>query len=323
MCADDLEAVVDSLGGDIVIAGPSEGSRAVARGAEQGGQPRVVGFGAAGEPGVAVRDAAVALIAADGSSRPPDSLLRASDDAGFVIAVLNAHEDGGVEPSLLETARRSVDVTLLACREQPTAVSRFEEGANAGAGGHRTGPDVAVGGALDFARMVHRPGQINLDLADAQTVFTDGGLAVLCGGTASFGADGPQRATRRAFATVPSSVDVTEGAGALVSVAGGPEMSIDDAIAAVRTVRGELGVIGDLVWGVTIEEALVGQLTVDIVVDGVSYRPPLSAGDPCRRCGATLTAYNLGDRATLACEACGFADLSASLGERAGNDGGL
>ena len=132
MCADDLEAVVDSLGGDIVIAGPSEGSRAVARGAEQGGQPRVVGFGAAGEPGVAVRDAAVALIAADGSSRPPDSLLRASDDAGFVIAVLNAHEDGGGEPSLLETARRSVDVTALACRGAPTAGARVAGGANAG-----------------------------------------------------------------------------------------------------------------------------------------------------------------------------------------------
>jgi hypothetical protein len=320
MCADDLEAVVDSLGGDIVVAGPSEGPGAVGRLAEQGGQPRVVGFGDAGKLGDAVRDAGVTLIAADGSSRPPDSLLRASDDTtGFVIAVLNAHEDGGVEPSLLETVRGSVDVTLLACREQATA--RFERGSGPGGEGRRTGPGVAVGGALDFARTVHRPGQVNLDLADAQTVLTDGGLAALCGGTASFETDGPQRAAQRAFGAIPSPVDVTRGSGALVSVAGGPEMSIDDAIAAVRTVRRELGAIGDLIWGVTVEASLAGQLTVDIVVDGVSYRQPLSAGDPCRRCDAALVAYSLGNRTTLACEACGFADLSASLGERSGNGG--
>lgn len=323
MCADDLETVADSLGGDIVVAGPSEGPGAVEAASRGDGQPRVVGVGDTEALGDAVRDAGVVVVAVDGSSSPPESVFQASDDAdGFVVAVLDAREEGVLEPARLDDVREGADVTLLACGAHPPVARPAEQSDTAGEGMAQVESGGAAGGAVDFARMLHAPGQINLDLADARTVLTDGTLAVLAGGTASFETESPGKAVQRAFEAIPPAVDVAGGSGALVSVAGGPEMSIDDAIAAVRTVRGALGSTENLIWGVAVEEALADRLTVDIVVDDVSYRPPLSAGDPCRRCGATLAAYTFGDRRTLACEACGFADLSVSLGERPDRDAG-
>lgn len=321
MCADDLETVVDSLGGDIVVAGPREDPGAVEALAEGDGKPRVVGIGDTDEFDDAVHDAGVVVVAMDGSSSAAESVLRASGGAeGFVVAVFNGHEQEDLEPSLLETVREGADVTMLACRTQPVVGSPSEQRAVRETGIRRSGSGVAVGGALDFVRMIRRPGQINLDLADAQTVLTDGALAVHCGGTASFETAGPERAVQRAFEEIPPPVDVAWGSGALVSVVGGPEMSIDDAIAGVRAVREEVGAIENLIWGVAVEEALTDQVAVDVIVDGIAYRPPLSAGDPCRRCGAALAAYAFGDRTTLACERCGFADVSVSLGDRSGHD---
>jgi hypothetical protein len=315
MCADRLETVTDSLVGDIVVAGPRE---AVEKRARTDGQPRVVGIGDADRFGDAVRDDGVAVVAIDGSSIAADSMRRVADGTeGFVVAVFGLTAEQRVDPSLLEKVREAVDVTLLACRTGPPDGSRDERGDSRS---RRSRSEAAVGGAFDFVRMLRRPGHVNLDLADARTVCTDGSLAVLSGGTAPLEAGGPGTAVRRTFEEIPAPIDAARGSNALVSVAGGPEMSIGDAIAAVRAVRREVGDVGELIWGVAVEDALADRVTVDVVVDDVPYRPPLSAGDPCRRCGAALAEYTLGERTTLACEACGFADLSMSLDDRPGHD---
>lgn len=322
MCAeDDLRAVADSLVGEIVVAGPEGELAAVEERARGDGQPRVVATGDANGFGDAVRDVGVAVVAVDGSSSVADSLVRAADDTeGFVVALFNAHEEEHLEPSLVDTVREAADATLLACRKRPTADAQPEQGDGRDPLVRRSGSVAAAGGAFDFVRMIRKPGQINLDLADARTVLSDGTLAALGGGTASLETGGPRSAVRRAFEEIPSSVDVARGSDALVSVVGGPEMSIGDAVAAVRAVRGEAGNVSDLIWGVAIEDALAGRVTVDVVVDNITYRPSLSAGDPCRRCGATLAVYTFGERTTLACEECGFADLSMSLDDRSGHD---
>ena len=311
---DDLETVADSLNGDILVAGLAGDLGAVADRAGTDDQPQVVGTGDAGEFEPAVRDVGLAVLAMAGQGHVTDSVLRAADEAaGFVVAVFDGHGDEGVDLSLLERVREAVDVTLLTCRKRPPEGSRSERQSDARA--RRAGSEVAVSGAVDFVRMVSEPGHINLDLADARTVLTNGSLAVLAGGTATLETDGSRRAVRRTFEEIPATIDAARGSNALVSVSGGPEMSIDDAIAAVRAVRDELGDVDDLIWGVATDESLADRVTVDIVFDDITYRPPLSAGDPCRRCGATLAVYTFGERTTLACEGCGFADLSVSLRE--------
>jgi phage terminase large subunit-like protein len=56
-------------------------------------------------------------------------------------------------------------------------------------------------------------------------------------------------------------------------------------------------------------------VTARLVLAGVvPVRPPAEAGDPCPRCGAALVGYRMGDRETVACDGCGFADVTTPLG---------
>lgn len=317
MCAaDNLESVANSLDEDIVVAGPKGDLGTVAERAEAEDQPRVVGTEDVSEFGDAVGDSGVIVVTWDGSSSGADATVQLADNVdGCVVAVFNGHEYERVEPSLLETVRKTVDVTLLACKKRPTEDSPSEREAKVKARARRSGSGVAAGGAFDFVRMLRRPGHVNLDLADARTVLTEGSIAVLSSGTATFETEGFDRSIQRAFEAVPTSIEATRGTGVLVSLVSGPEMSIEHAISVVRAVREEMGNIEELIWGVATDDALADQVTVDIVVDDIPYRPPLSAGDPCRRCGAALAVYTFGERTALACEVCGFADLSRSLGE--------
>lgn len=318
----DPATVSDSLAGDIVVVGSGAALETVPDRATANDHPRVVETGDPDSLGDAVSGTGVIVVAMD-AALTADSLVSAADNAdGFVVAVFDGDDDERIDPSLLDTAREVVDVTLLACRQRPAdeAGSPPERPGKTDASGQFQ--SAVVGGAFDFARMIHRPGHINLDLADARTVLTDGSLAALASGTASLETDGSSEAVRRAFTQLPPSIDMTPGSDVLVSLVGGPKMSIDDAIAAVQAVRQAAGDTETLIWGVATDDALADRVTVGVVVDDIAYRPPLSAGDPCRRCGAALSVYTLGERTTIACQGCGFADLSTSLGERLGYDPG-
>lgn len=324
MCADDtLETVADSIDDDIVVAGPSRDLRTVEARAGTAHQPRVVTTGETGAFADAVRDVGVVVVAIDGTHRTTPSLVQQVENtAGFVVTVFSGHTGEAIDPALLDAVSEAADVTLLACGKQATAAAESDSGGD-DPRVRRSRSGVAVSGALDFVRMIHQPGQINLDLADAQTVLSGGSLGVLAGGTASLEAEGSRQAVNRAFADLPPSIETTRDAAALVSVAGDPAMSVADATATVQAVREQLGTGDELIWGVTTDDTLRGRVTVDIVVEEVTYRPPLAAGDPCRRCDTPLSAYTYGDRTELACEECGFADLPVSLGDGPSHDRGF
>lgn len=318
MCAEDnLAAVADSLDDDIVVAGPSE---AVTEQATSDDQPRVVETEDVDEVTAALRDVSVVVVALSGSESEIATTVGAVGGmAGFTVAVLDGQEDDPVDPSLLDTVSEAVDVTLLACGRRPAGSSLTEQRDENTAQSRQTS-SVAVDGAFDFVRMIRESGEINLDLADARTVLSGGAPAVLGGAGASLDTQGSKRAMQRAFDAIPDTIETTRGSAAMVSVVGGPTMSVDDATAAVQAVRAELWDVDELIWGVATDDALSEQMTVDVIVDDVIYRPPLSAGDPCRRCGTALVGYTMGEQTTLACENCGFADLSTSLDDRSDHD---
>lgn len=51
-------------------------------------------------------------------------------------------------------------------------------------------------------------------------------------------------------------------------------------------------------------------MTVRDAVDA----PSLSAGDPCPRCEAPLSAYRFGARETLSRDGCGYSDIAVRRG---------
>lgn len=297
MHADELDTVADSLERDIIVAGPG----AVTERITADDQLRVLSPEATDDFECAVGQAAVLVVPVDTADTAALARRAADRVDGFVVAVLSDHDNAPIDPSLLESVRDAVDVTVFASRNRPPGVDSSDGAASA---------TVAAHGAADFVRMLRRPGHINLDLADARTVLTDGSLAALARGRASFRTESTDTAVHRAFDAIPDAIEMDRTANALVSVIGGPAMSINDAVAAVRAVRGEIGDTDEIIWGVATDDGMAEQVAVDVVIDDVAYRPSLSAGDPCRRCGEGLSVYTFGDRTTIACPACGFADLS-------------
>lgn len=317
---EDPETVAESLDGSVVVGGPREHLEGVAERTTAEGHRRVVELRHAGAFSEAASDAGVVVVAVDGVSSVADRIVRVLGTAeAFVVAVFDGYEDERVDLSLLQSVRRVSDVTLLAGEKPPSGDA---PGPRASTTGPRSRPGVAVDGALNFVRMMRGRGQVNLDLADVRTVLTDGSLAVLGEGTASLGTDTAGTAVRRAFGSISGSIDPAQGSNALVSMLGGPETSTGDAMAALRAVREEVADVEELIWGFATDDTLADRMTVDVIIDDIAYRPPLSAGDPCRRCGEPLAAYAMGERTTLACEACGFADLSMSLSDGSESAGG-
>jgi hypothetical protein len=322
MCAEEpIDAVADALGDSMAVAVPGEALGTVEDLAGTEGNPEVVGIGDVTESSDAVSDVGIVVLALDGTSCVTDRVRRVADvAAGFTVAVFDGHEETHVEPAVLDAVRRAVDVTVLACRPHSPTDSSSERWPTTDARARESRYALATGCALDFVSLIHTAGHINLDLADVKTVLTDGSVAAFGGGTTSLGGSGPREAIRRAFGNTPPSIDLGRGSSALVSVVGGPAMTIDDTVAALRAVRDEIGDTSDLVWDVAIDDSLTDRVTVDVIVDDIVYRPPLSAGDPCRQCGSALSVYTMGEQETVACEDCGFADLSLSLRGRPASD---
>jgi cell division protein FtsZ len=306
---DSLETVAESLNSDLVVAGPKEPLEAVQPPPTSGDEPQVVSTEDVAEFDDAVQDAGAVVVALEGSQHTTDAVLSAVEDSeAFTVAVFDGRDPKSLDLSLLDTVSERVDATLLAYK-MPKRDSAPE---TADTRDCNAPAEIAVGGAFDFARMVQDPGEINMDLADARMVLSGESLGVLSRGVATRDTEGADTAIERAFAGIPSSMDTARGSAALVSVVGGPEMSIRDAVVAVRTADEKIRGSDNLIWGVTIDDALANRISVHVVVDTVPY--PLSAGDPCRRCGSPLSVYTLGGKTTVSCENCGFADLPTSLG---------
>jgi cell division protein FtsZ len=158
---------------------------------------------------------------------------------------------------------------------------------------------------------VHESGIVNIDLADAQTVFRSADVAALC-----LGDDpdcDPAAAVRAAFGGLPNGIETDPVRGVLVDVVGAPGMSVGDISDAVSTVRGHVGPDAHVIWGGTVEADREG-MGVRLVLAGVKHTRVVP-GDRCPRCDAPLSAYTLGDRTTLSCESCGFAGVSVRLRE--------
>ncbi|MFB6118160.1 hypothetical protein [Halosegnis sp.] len=174
--------------------------------------------------------------------------------------------------------------------------------------------DTAAGLAT-LIRLVAGADEVNLDLADVETTVGAGGFAAV--GTAQ--AADPEEAVAAALDAC-GPVSLERATGALVHLTGGRELSVQAAGDAVAAVRDQLVDGSHVIWGAGATEADTDAetekpVTAWVVLAGViPVRPPVSAGDPCPRCGEQLVGYRLSDRETVACDGCRFADVTAPLG---------
>ena len=128
--------------------------------------------------------------------------------------------------------------------------------------------EILTNAVKGIAELITKPGLINLDFADMKAVMSGGGLAMIGVGES----DTEQRAVEAVEKAIKNpllDVDVTGASGALINVAGGPSMSLDEAKKVVETVSQKLDDDARIIWGAQISPDLGNSVRTMLVVTGV------------------------------------------------------
>ena len=134
--------------------------------------------------------------------------------------------------------------------------------------------DVLLHGVQSITDLMVRPGLINLDFADVETVMSSMGKAMMGTGQA----EGEGRATKAADMAInnPLIDDYTlKGAkGLLVNITGGKDLKLFEVDEAVNKVRSEVDPEAELIIGAITDENLDGLMRVSIVATALDGQQP-------------------------------------------------
>ena len=141
--------------------------------------------------------------------------------------------------------------------------------------------NVLMHGVRGITDLIVRPGLMNLDFADIETIMSGMGKAMMGTGEA----EGDNRAVVASDAAInnPLIDDYTlKGAkGLLVNITGGNDITLYEVDEAANKIRAEVDPSADILIGNTIDESITGKVRVSIVVTGlggeiVKNKPTLS-----------------------------------------------
>ena len=134
--------------------------------------------------------------------------------------------------------------------------------------------DVLLHGVQSITDLMVRPGLINLDFADVETVMSSMGKAMMGTGQA----EGEGRATKAAEMAInnPLIDDYTlKGAkGLLVNITGGKDLKLFEVDEAVNKVRSEVDPEAELIIGAITDDSLDGLMRVSIVATALDGQQP-------------------------------------------------
>ncbi|MBB5577215.1 MULTISPECIES: cell division protein FtsZ [Rhizobium] len=124
-------------------------------------------------------------------------------------------------------------------------------------------------GVSSVVDLIVKEGLINLDFADVRSVMRDMGRAVM--GTGEAAGDSRARVAAEAAIANPlfDDTSVRGARGLLVSISGGPDMTLFDVDEAATRVREEVDAEANIVVGATFNGELEGRLRVSVVATGL------------------------------------------------------
>ncbi|MFO7927706.1 MAG: hypothetical protein ACQET5_12370 [Halobacteriota archaeon] len=280
---EELRLAVDALGESILVVGHGSIGQIAATRIADSDWPAV---DAAGTP-----DAAITAV--DGSSLATTEASAGRLDPAdvpirFAVVTVPNHPIAG-ERAALDALAERVDAVIVASGEGAEDLA------------------AAVGTLVSTVR---EPGVVNIDLADAETVFRSVRMGALCAGEDREG--DPAMAVKNAFGTLATGIETDPVGGVLVDLVGPPGMSVTDVSEAVSTVRTHVGPNAHVIWGGSIDESMTDGIRARLVLAGVK-NGRVAPDDRCPRCGASLSTYTFGDRTIPSCDSCGFAGVSVRL----------
>ncbi|MBT4350984.1 cell division protein FtsZ [archaeon] len=129
--------------------------------------------------------------------------------------------------------------------------------------------EILTNAVKGIAELVTKAGLVNLDFADIRAIMGGGGVALI--------GVGESDTENRAFEAVEKAltnplldVDVGGANGALINVAGGTDMTLEEARKVVETVSDKLDQEARIIWGAQISPDLEGSIRVILIVTGVN-----------------------------------------------------
>lgn len=128
--------------------------------------------------------------------------------------------------------------------------------------------EILTNSVKGVAELVTKAGLVNLDFADIRAVMGKGGVAMIGIGES----DSENRAieaVEKAINNPLLDVDITGANGALINVAGGTDLTLDEARKVVETVSARVDEDARVIWGAQISEDLEKTIRVLLIVTGV------------------------------------------------------
>lgn len=122
------------------------------------------------------------------------------------------------------------------------------------------------------------PSLVNLDYADVKAIMTNGGVAAI-GVGASDTNNRVEEAVKGALSNPLLDISYKGATGALIHVAGGPEMTLDEISRVGEIVTENLDPEANVIWGARVDENMKGKLTVMTIITGVQSPWILGKGD--------------------------------------------
>ena len=129
--------------------------------------------------------------------------------------------------------------------------------------------EILTNAVKGIAELVTKAGLVNLDFADIKTVMSNGGVAMIGVGESDT-ANRAVEAVEKAISNPILDVDISGANGALINVAGGSDMTLDEARKVVETISSKLDEDARIIWGASISEDLENTIRTMLIVTGVS-----------------------------------------------------
>ena len=112
------------------------------------------------------------------------------------------------------------------------------------------------------------PSLVNLDYADVKAIMTNGDVAAI--GVGSSGTNNRvEEAVHGALSNPLLDISYKGATGALIHIAGGPDMTLDEVTRVGELVTESMDQDANVIWGARISEELKGKLTVMTIMTGV------------------------------------------------------
>ncbi len=115
---------------------------------------------------------------------------------------------------------------------------------------------------------ISEPSLVNLDYADVQAIMNEGGVAVVGYGESNTNNKG-EEAIHEALSNPLLDVDFEGANGALMHVAGGTDLTLNEINDVGQHVKTRLDNHAQVIWGARVEEELDGKLQVISIITGV------------------------------------------------------